>query len=278
MQQNILIRPTRSWSFPNWRELWEYRDLLGLLVRRDFIAKYKQTILGPLWFILQPLLMTLMFTVVFGNVAKIPTDGQPPLLFYLCGLLGWTYFSQCAGSISGTFTANAHIFGKVYFPRLVIPLSVLISNLFAFGIQAGTFLVFYTYYRMQGMASAWDESLFLLPLLLLQSAVLALGFGLCISSLTTRYRDLMHALGLVMQLWMYATPVIYPLSQIPQHWRWVALLNPMVPVVEGFKRILLGVGTVEPQGVVVSLALTLPIFAAGLLLFRHVERDFIDTV
>jgi len=219
---DTIIQPTKSWFRIPWREIWHYRDLLYLLVRRDFVAKYKQTILGPLWFILQPLLTTLVFTVIFGRVAKIPTDELPPLLFYLCGMLPWSYFAQCMNGTSTTFVTNAALFGKVYFPRLVVPLSIVTSSLLAFLIQLVTFAVFWLYYKFFTEAGSLFHlramPLALCPLLLLQTAALGLAVGLWMSALTAKYRDFVHLSGFLTQLWMYATPVVYPLSVVPERW------------------------------------------------------------
>ncbi len=273
----IRIRSGNVWRIPL-GEVWEYRDLLRLLVRRDFVAKYKQTILGPLWFILQPLLMTLIFTVIFGKVARLSTDETPHILFYMCGLLGWNYFSLTANSICNTFTANEHLFGKVYFPRLIVPLSLLCTNLFTFAVQFALFLAFWIYYKCLGAAISWNATLVLLPLVLAQAAALALGFGLCVSALTSRFRDLLIAMPLLFQIWMYATPVIMPLSEVPVRWRWVAEINPMTAATENLRCILLGTGTPSLSGTVLSLVVTSLILAAGLLLFARAERNFIDTI
>lgn len=253
-----------------------------LLVRRDFVAKYKQTILGPAWFILQPLMMTLIFTVIFGRVAQIPTDGLPPFLFYLCGMLAWTYFANTMSTTANTFTTNAHLFGKVYFPRLVVPFSVAISNLLAFAIQAATFVAFWLYFRhftgVEGEAfPSLVRGLWVLPLVFL-TGLLAVGVGLWFSAATAKYKDLTHALGLITQLWLYATPVIYPLSQVPEHWRWLAELNPMASIAEAYKFLLLGQGTLSLFGILWTLGCTLAVFLTGLMIFHKVERTFIDTV
>ncbi len=277
--QEIHIRPHRAWLQLDVRELWEYRDLLWLLVYRDFVAKYKQTILGPAWFVLQPVLTTLVFTVVFGNIAKIPTGGLPPVLFYLCGLLGWSYFSQTVSATSNTFTANQHIFGKVYFPRLVVPFAAAVSNLLAFGLQLLTFLAFWLYFREaapSGAALHFDARLLWLPLLVLQTGLLALGVGCCMAALTAKYRDLQHLMAFLLQLWLYATPVIYPLAEAPEKWRGLLLLNPMTAVTEHFKIALLGQGS--PEGLLLSAAMTLTVFIGGILLFRRTERTAMDTV
>jgi lipopolysaccharide transport system permease protein len=276
----ITLRPNTGWMQLDLKEIWSYRDLLFLLVWRDFVAKYKQTVLGPLWFIVQPLMMSVVFTVIFGNVAKLSTDGLPKMLFYLCGQLGWTYFAQNFNSNSATLVNNAGLFSKVYFPRLVVPLSSLISNLFTFCIQAATFLAFFAYYKYflhtEGLRMDW-RAVFL-PLLVLQSAALSLGLGLLMSALTAKYRDLVHLSPLLIQLWMYATPVIIPLSEFPEKWRWVVALNPMTSIVESFRLMLLGAGTVEPLYLGLSVIFTLVVLVIGVLLFGKVEKTFVDTV
>jgi len=276
----IVLRPDTGWRSVELASIWQYRDLLSLLVWRDFVSKYKQTVLGPLWFIIQPLSMTLVFTVIFGKVAGLSTDGLPPVLFYLCGQLGWNYFSQNFSSNSATFVTNAGLFGKVYFPRLIVPLAALVSNLFAFAIQVATFLCFYLYFKYGRGAGGFgmDWRVGLLPLLVLQTAVLSLGVGLVMSALTAKYRDLTHLSALLIQVWMYATPVIYPLSEFPVRWRWVAALNPMTPIVEAFRLVLLGVGTVTPLHIVSSIATTVVVAVAGLMLFSRVEKTFVDIV
>jgi lipopolysaccharide transport system permease protein len=277
----IVLQPETGWRRSlDLASIWQYRDLLSLLVWRDFVSKYKQTILGPLWFIIQPLCMTLVFTVIFGEIAGLSTDGLPAVLFYLCGQLGWNYFAQNFSSNSATFIANAGLFGKVYFPRLVVPLAALVSNLFAFAIQLATFVCFYIYFKYGRGAGGFgmDWHVILLPLLVLQTAILSLGVGLVMSALTAKYRDLTHLSALLIQVWMYATPVIYPLSEFPVRWRWVAALNPMTPIVEAFRLILLGVGTVTPLHIVSSIAITIVVTAAGLMLFSRVEKTFVDIV
>lgn len=279
MHHEVHIRPHRSWFRMEMRELWEYRDLLYLLVRRDFVSKYKQTILGPTWFILQPVLNTLVFTVVFGSFAKISTDGVPPVLFYLCGLLGWNYFSQTFNTAANTFTANSHLFGKVYFPRLIVPLAAAASNIFTWVLQLLTFLAFWFYFRLRGVDLQFHfDTLILLAPLLLQSTILALGVGLWFSALTGTYRDLVHLLSFLTQLWMYATPIIYPLSLIPQRWIPWASLNPMTFIVEAYKALLLGQGTVSWSLGLTSVGITLLVFFSGLMLFNRVERNIIDTL
>ena len=278
----VVIQPSKGLLHVDWRGLVEYRDLLLLLVRRDFLSRYKQSILGPAWFIIQPLLTTIVFTVIFGNVAKLPSDGMPKMLFYLCALVPWNYFAANLSATSTTFTANIGLFGKVYFPRLVVPLSVVVSNLVAFAIQLLTFLGFLVYFKFFTAAGPLIRpslELVAMPLLVLQTAVLSLGFGLLVSALTVKYQDLVYAMGFLVQLWMYATPVVYPLSMVTSSkWRFVAALNPMTAVVELFKHAFLGVGTVRPQYTIVSVALTLVVLFLGLVLFNRAERTFVDTV
>ena len=276
----LVLRPNRSWVGFEIQGIWEYRDLLLLMVWRDFSSKYKQTILGPLWFFLQPLLMTLVFTVIFGHVAKLPTDGLPPMLFYLSGQLGWNYFAANFNSNSASLVNNAGLFSKVYFPRLIVPLSAVVSNLFAFGIQLGTFFGFYFYFKSEpGLAPFSMNSLVLfLPLLVLQTALLSLGVGLVMSSLTAKYRDLTHVSGLLIQIWMYATPVIVPLSQFPENRRWIVALNPMTAIVESFRLALLGSGTVHLSHLLYSVFCTAVLLVIGLLAFGKVERSFVDNV
>jgi lipopolysaccharide transport system permease protein len=276
-----IIEPSSSWLRVPWRDIVQYRDLLFLLVKRDFISRYKQTILGPLWFVIQPLLTTIVFTVIFGKVAKIPTDGLPPMLFYLCGMLGWSYFSQCMLGTSSTFINNAGLFGKVYFPRLIVPLSVIISNLIAFAIQLATFMCFWIYFKFFTPAGAdihISPSLIVLPALLLQTAAIGLGVGLWMSALTAKYRDFGHLSGFLTQLWMYATPVVYPLSLISKKWRWLISLNPMTGIVESFKYVFLGVGTVDAGYLAISAGMTIIVLISGVLIFSRTERTFIDTV
>jgi lipopolysaccharide transport system permease protein len=252
--------------------------LIWLFVWRDFVAYYKQTILGPLWYLIQPILTAVVFTVIFGNIAKLPTDGLPPFLFYLSGNTVWSYFSTCLINTSNTFTANAGIFGKVYFPRLVAPLSIVISSLISFGIRLGVFLAFLLYFLISGSAVQLTLWALLLPVLLLIMAVMGLGLGMIISSLTTKYRDLQQLVGFGVQLLMYATPVIYPLSTVQGAMHWVILANPMTPVVEVFRLGFLGTSSVEPLTLFYSAGFTLVIILIGLLIFNHVETTFMDTV
>ena len=276
----IVLKPSSSWISLELAGIWHYRDLLQLLVWRDFASRYKQTILGPIWFIAQPLLMTLVFTIVFGHVAGLSTDGLPPTLFYLCGQLGWNYFAANFNANSSTLVMNAQLFSKVYFPRLVMPLSALISNLFAFAIQVLTFLAFYVYYKLAFPAASFGMTPYalLLPLVVVHAAIISLGVTLAMSALTAKYRDLIHVSPLIIQVWMYATPIIVPLSKFPLKWQWMVVLNPMTVVVESFRLTLLGHGTVHLSHLVYSVAVSLVLLIVGLLAFGKVEKTFVDTV
>jgi lipopolysaccharide transport system permease protein len=274
----MVIRPQRAWWDLHLGDLWRYRDLIRLMIWRDFVAVYKQTILGPLWHVIQPVLTTIVFTVIFGRVARLPTDGLPPFLFYMAGTTVWGYFYSCLLSTSNTFTSNAAIFGKVYFPRLSIPVSIVISNLISFGIRLGIFVVFLVYFMLTTPSVHPNLWILLLPVLSLIMAGLGLGFGIIISSLTTKYRDLQHLVGFSAQLLMYATPVIYPLSSVPEDWRLLLLVNPLTPVVEVFRLGFLGTSAVEPVFLLYSLLFTIITLLIGVLAFNHVENTFMDTV
>lgn len=260
------------------KEIWNYRDLILLFVKRTFVSQYKQTILGPAWAVIQPLLTTLVFTVVFGGLASLPTDGVPGFLFYMCGTICWNYFSSNITVTSNTFVSNAAIFGKVYFPRLVLPISTVITNLISFSIQLITFLAFWAIYWLNGATICSNWFLLMLPLLLLQMAMLSLGFGVIISALTTKYRDLSMLVGFGVQLWMYATPVAYSSSLIPEKWLWLYMLNPMTPIIEMFRYGFLGAGTVNIVYYLISWCVTILILVFGVLLFNKVEKTFMDTV
>lgn len=274
----MVIHPQRAWWDLRLGDLWRYRDLILLFVRRDFVAYYKQTILGPFWYLIQPIITTGVYSVVFGNIAKLSTDGVPTVLFYLAGTTVWSYFSSCLTSTSNTFVNNATIFGKVYFPRLSIPVSVIISNLISFGIRFGLFLAFFAYFLVIGADIHPNFWILSLPFLILLMAGLGLGLGIIVSSLTTKYRDLQQLVGFGVQLLMYATPVIYPLSTVENQWRWLFLINPMTSIVEVFRLAFFGVGTVELLSIVYSVVSTAIIFLIGALIFNHVESTFIDTV
>ena len=259
-------------------EIWHYRDLLLLMVRRDFVALYKQTILGPLWFVIQPLLTTVVFTIVFGNIAKISTDGLPQILFYMSGITCWNYFSECLTQTSNTFSTNANIFGKVYFPRIIVPLSVVVSNLLKFGIQLVLFGTFGIWFFTTGTTIHFTATAFLFPVLVLIMAMFGLGLGMIFSSLTTKYRDLRFLLQFGVQLLMYATPVIYPVSSIPEKYQWIILLNPMTAIVETFRNGFLGSGSLNLINLIYSGTCSLAILAIGTLIFNRVEKNFMDTV
>lgn len=277
----LVIRPTRGWFDLDVAELWRHRDLLGLLVYREFAARYRQTVLGPAWFVIQPLLMSLVFAVIFGGVAHIPTDGAPPILFYLAGLLGWSYVAQTFQSTAATFTANAGLFGKVYFPRLVAPLATVIANFVAFGLQLAVLIGFWCWFKFatpSGRTFGLDAALVWFPLVAVQLAALSLGAGLWLSALTTKYRDFGFLVPFLLQVWLYATPVIYPLSRVPAHWRWLADLNPMSAPTEAIKLMFLGAGEVTAQSVALSVGVTLVLLVGGLALFNRVEKTFVDSV
>jgi len=277
-QWDLIITPRKKWYDLQLREVWHYRDLIALFVRRDFVSRYKQTILGPLWFIIQPLFTSLIYTVIFGQIARLPTDGLPQMLFYMSGTVMWHYFSGCLNGTSHTFTANAGIFGKVYFPRLVTPISIVISNLISFAIQLTFFLGFFLYFYLRGSVIFFTPWALTLPLLILLMAGLGLGFGIIISSLTTKYRDLSYLVGFGVGLWMYATPVIYPVSTIPERWRWLADINPISPIIETFRAGFLGAGQASWLRLGYSFVFMLIVLFIGVVIFNRVEKNFIDTV
>jgi lipopolysaccharide transport system permease protein len=260
------------------KDTWEYRDLLWLLVRRDFVSVYKQTILGPLWFIIQPVLTTVIYTVVFGTIAGIPVDGLPKPLFYMAGITAWNYFADCFLKTSGVFRDNAGVFGKVYFPRLIVPLSIIVSNMVRFGIQMLLFLGFMAWYGFNGYAIHPNAYLLLFPLLVLLMAGLGLGLGMIISALTTKYRDLSLLVTFGMQLLMYATTVIYPLSAAPAEYKWLLVANPMTSVIEAFRYGFTGSGSFDWNMLGHSVVFTLFVLMVGMIIFTKVERNFMDTV
>lgn len=273
-----IILPSYPWYHLDLAELWRYRDLILIFVRRDFIAQYKQTILGPVWFFIQPLFTTIIFTLVFGRIAKISTDGMPDFLFYLSGTVCWGYFAASLQEISNTFIANAQIFGKVYFPRLVIPISIVISNSFKFLIQFVLFLGFLLYYYFHGANLIFSWWCLTLPFIILQMALLGIACGILISSLTTKYRDLSLVVTFGVQLWMFVTPVVYPLSQIPLKYRYYFAANPMAPVLETFRSIFLGTKSMNQEYLILGWLSTLTLLFLGLILFRRVEKNFMDTI
>lgn len=273
-----IIKPKTGWFDINLKELIQYKDLIVMFVKRDFKTMYKQTILGPLWIIINPLMTTLMYTIVFGNIANISTDGMPQIVFYMLGTTVWTYFSSCLTKTSSTFTGNAAIFGKVYFPRLVTPISTVISGLINFGVQFLMFLGFMAYFMIKGSPIEPNLWILITPLLLVQLAALALGFGIIISSMTTKYRDLAVLVTFGVQLWMYATPVVYPASQIGGKLKTLMMLNPVSPIVESFRYAFLGSGSIPWNYLGISVVTTLVVLFAGVVLFSRVEKTFMDTV
>ena len=276
---STLIEPKTSLLSVDFKEIWRYRDLFSMFVKRDIITQYKQTILGPAWFFIQPLLTMVMYMIVFGGIAGISTDGLPQALFYLAGILCWQYFADCLNKTSSTFTTNQNIFGKVYFPRLIVPLATVSSNLVRLFIQLFLFLVVYVYYLVVGVDVAPNWYVLLFPILVLMLAGLALGFGIIISSMTTKYRDLTILFTFVVQLWMYATPIIYPLSTITNETvRTVMLLNPITSIVETFKYGALGIGSFSWGALGYSFGFMVVLLAVGIVVFNKVQRSFMDTV
>ena len=273
------IRPhERLWHI-DLGEIWRYRDLIELFVRRNIVVQYKQTILGPLWYLIQPILTVIMNMVVFGNIAKMSTDGMPQALFYMAGNICWFYFSNCLNQSSNTFIANQSMFGKVYFPRLVVPIAVVISNLLRFVIQIGLFVVLYLYFFMAGAPIALNWTILLMPLLVMMLAGLGLGFGILISSLTTKYRDFTILFTFIVQLWMYATPIVYPLSMV-EEWplRTLIMANPMTSIIEAFKYATLGQGYFFWFALGYSFLFMSVLLLFSVAIFNKVQRNFMDTV
>ena len=259
------------------KEVLKYRDLIFLFVKRNFVSQYKQTVLGPLWAIIQPLLTTVVFTVVFGRLAGLAADGVPSFLFYLCGTVAWSYFSACLTQTANTFASNAGILGKVYFPRLVMPVSTVLTNLISFAIQFSFFLCFAIFFWIKGSIRPNAYAL-LLPFLLLHMAMLSFGVGVIVSSLTTKYRDLKMLVSFGVQLWMYATPVAYDIGIVPEKYMTLYMMNPMTPIICTFRKAFLGIGDFDPGHYLISWVVTLAILLLGLLLFNRVEKTFMDTV
>ena len=271
------IRPSTSFFQLNIKEILEYKDLIFLFVQRDFKTMYKQTILGPAWILIRPLLTTVVFTVVFGRIASISTDGVPDFLFYMAGNILWSYFSGCLQTTANAFLGNARLFGKVYFPRVVMPISVSLSKLITFGAQFLLLLLFVVWYQYRGgVQISWFCRV--TPLVLLQRALLAIGTGMILASFTTKYRDLQVLVDFGIQLWMYATPVVYPMSEIPKQWQWIILLNPAAPAVECFRYGWLGSGTFPIMWFSIACVITVGIALLGMLLFNRTQRTFMDTV
>jgi lipopolysaccharide transport system permease protein len=273
-----VITPRKSLFDLKPDEIWYYRDLFVLFIKRDITVTYKQTILGPLWFFIQPLLTTLMFLLVFGRIAGISTGGVPPILFYMGGITVWNYFSDCLRLTSDTFVKNAGLFGKIYFPRIITPLSVVSSNLVKFGIQFILFLGVFIYYYFTNDQVQPNLTLILLPVYIIILAVMALGFGLIISAMTTKYRDLTFLIQFGIQLWMYITPVIYPIASIPEKYRWVVLANPVSSLVESFKFGFTGSGTFNLNSIIYSGIFSIVLFLFSVAVFNRTEKTFMDTV
>ena len=278
MEYTTIIKPKNKLFDIDFKELWQYRDLFSMFVKRDIITQYKQTILGPAWFFIQPAITTIMYMIVFGGIAGIPTDGLPQPMFYLAGIVCLQYFADCLNKTSSTFTTHQAIFGKVYFPRLIVPLSTVASNLVRMGIQFLMFLAVYIYYILVGVAIAPNVYILLLPLLILMLAGLSLGFGIIISSMTTKYRDLTILFTFIVQLWMYATPIIYPLSSMSAKRQWIMALNPVTSIVETFKYGTMGVGTFSWGQLGYSFGFMVVLMVIGIVIFNKVQRSFMDTV
>ncbi len=278
MSFTTVIKPKNRLFEVDFREIWQYRDLFAMFVKRDIITQYKQTVLGPTWFFIQPALTTVMYMIVFAGIAGISTDGLPEALFYLAGIVTWQYFADCLNKTSSTFTTHQAIFGKVYFPRLIVPLATVTSNLMRMGIQFLLFVAVYLYYWFTGVQIAPTIYLLLLPLLIVMLAGLALGFGIIISSMTTKYRDLTILFSFIVQLWMYATPVIYPLSTMSEKRQALMALNPVTSIVETFRVATMGIGTFNWNYLIYSFVFMVVLLAVGIVVFNKVQRSFMDTV
>lgn len=278
-QFRTVITANRPWHHIPWREIWEYRDLMRNFIRRDLIAIYKQSVLGPLWFVIVPLVTTIVFTVIFGKVAKVSTDGIPPFLFYMSNMVLWNYFQNCFNGISSCLIKDANIYGKVYFPRICMPISLLISGLAQFVINFLLFIGFLLYF-LYATPAAIDPTWWIafLPILVFQSAVVALGTGLWMAALTAKYRDLTFALPFVTQLWLYATPIVFPISLVPEQYRWIIALNPMTWIVELNRLGFLGVGTLDMNLIVIGVVSGVFFLISGFFFFNKVQRTFVDTI
>ena len=275
------ISPKNNLFDLNLKEVWQYRDLLQLFVKRDVVTKYKQTILGPLWYLIQPLFTSVIFTLIFNNIANISTNGIPPFLFNLAGITAWNYFKDCLTETSDTFKKNEAIFGKVYFPRVIMPMSVVVSNLIKFAIQFGIFIAFYLYFVLDGMPFNASITLLYLPILVLSMGFLGLGLGMIISSMVTKYRDLTFLVSFGVQLLMYLSAVVYPVDLIKEKvpkYAWLVEYNPMTIVIENFRNIIFGNGSVSISGILYMIIISFIIFIIGLAIFNKTEKSFIDTI
>jgi lipopolysaccharide transport system permease protein len=278
-QWTEIIQPRNSLFDLRLKEVWRYRDLVAMFVRRDFVATYKQTILGPIWFFVQPLLTSLTYIIIFSRVAKISTDGMPPIVFYLAGITIWNYFADTLNKTATVFRDNANVFGKVYFPRLTMPVSIVISSLIRFAIQLSLFLAVWIFYLAKGGTVIEPNNyIALVPFLIVLMGLLSLGFGMIISALTTKYRDMIMLLAFGVQLLMYATPVIYPISSIPEKYQWIILANPVSSIVETFRFAFLGSGSFSWGSLAYSCVFTFIILFIGIIIFNKVEKSFTDTV
>ena len=275
---DIEIYPKRSLFDVQIKEIWEYRNLLYMFIKRDIIVVYKQTILGPIWYLIQPVLTMLVFIVVFSNIAKIPTDGIPPPLFYLAGIVMWNYFAECFTHTSDTFYQNTALFGKVYFPRLIIPLAKTVSAVIKFLIQTLLFLSVLIFFMLKGSSVEPNSAIFLIPFFMLLMGGLGLGFGIIFSSLTTKYRDLKFLISFGVQLLMYATPVIYPMSAIPERYLFLIVWNPIAHIIEGFKYAFLGAGELSLMYMLYTTVFTIVVLGIGIIIFNKTEKNFLDTV
>jgi lipopolysaccharide transport system permease protein len=275
---DLIIRPQRPWWDLGLSEVWQYRSLVALWVRREFVALYKQTILGPLWHVIPTIVSSAVYTLIFSGVANISTDNAPPFLFYMAGTTLWVYFSSCISSTSSTFAANSGIFGKVYFPRLVMPIASIISQLISFAVRFGVFFAFWSYYLLSGKGVHPTLWILLLPVLLLLIAGMGLGLGIIVSALTTKYRDLRQLLDVGLLLVMYATPIIYPLSQVPEKLRWLLLLNPLTPIFETFRLGFLGTSSISPVYLWYSASFAVVTVLVSIVIFNNAEKTFLDTI
>ena len=273
-----VLKPRTKWGNMNLKELFSYKDLILLFVKRNYVTKYKQTILGPLWLIISPLMTTLMFVVVFGNIAGLSTDGTPQIAFYMAGNVVWAYFAACVNQTSNTFVSNASVFGKVYFPRMVVPISTVLTGMLDFLVQFVLFLIILLFLAVTGISISINMWVLVTPVLVLQLALLGMGVGIIVSSLTTKYRDLAILVTFGVQLWMYASPVVYSVTQIPERYRFLYLLNPVSPIITMFRYAFLGTGYLPLLSWGISWITTIIVVIIGVLLFSRIEKTFMDTV